>query len=109
MRRFFAVKKFMLPVLAAAMIAAGPAHALVNDPLTPSDRTLLTITGQIPLLGALERRDGRRAFQQQQQMYRDEDRRMNQVPVPRQEVPVMRQNCPLRVFGNNFVSNCQRN
>jgi hypothetical protein len=109
MRRFFAITKFMLSALAAAMISAGPAHALVNDPLTYSDRTLLTITGQIPLLGALERRDSRRAFQQQQQIYREQDRLMNQVPVPRPEVPVIQQKCPLRVFGNHFVSNCQRN
>jgi hypothetical protein len=99
----------MLPVLAAAMVMAGPAHALVTDPLTPIDRSLLVITGHTEELQLRERWERRRDFQQQQQYYREQDRIINQAPLPRAEVPMIRQNCPLRVFGNHFVSNCQRN
>lgn len=104
MRRLFAVMKLMLPVMAAAAIAASPVHALVNDPLTPSDRALLTLRGRVIDLQALERIERRRDFQQQQQYYRDLDRRTNQARPPRPEIPQVRQDCPLRVFGNNFIS-----
>jgi hypothetical protein len=99
----------MLLVLTAAMITTGPAHSLVTDPLTPSDRSLLAIQGRIIELQTRERWERRRDFQQQQQYYREQDRLRNQAPLPRSDVPVMRQRCPLRVFGNHYVSNCQRN
>jgi hypothetical protein len=107
MRPLFAVTKLVLLALAAAMIAAGPARASFNDPLTMSDRTLLTLQGRTIELQALERRDSRRAFQQQQQQYRDEDRRMNQAPSPRQELPQIRSNCKLRIFGNRWLDKCR--
>ena len=95
----------MLAALAAALLTVSPANALVTDPLTRSDRTLLQLRGRIIDLQALERIERRRDFQDQQQRYREDDRRMNQVPKPRPEVPRFQQNCQLRVFGYKRLNN----
>ena len=99
------MSNMLLLAFATAMIMASPAGAFVTDPLTPSERTLLQLRGRIGDLQTLERAQRRRDFQDQQQLYRDLDRRINQLPKPRPEVPRMQQNCQLRVFGYKRLDN----
>ena len=95
MKMLVAMSNVVLVALAAAMITASPAGAFVTDPLTPSERTLLQLRGRIGDLQTLERAQRRR----------DLDRRINQLPKPRPEVPRMQQNCQLRVFGYKRLDN----
>lgn len=55
----------------------------------------------------LRNREMRRAFQDQQQLLRDLDRQRFSAPQPRPNVPVMRGNCQVRVFGNQIVPSCR--
>ena len=104
MKPLCAMSNVLLLALATAMITPSPASAFVTDPLTRSDRALLQLRSILDLQ-TLERAERRRNFQDRQQYYRDLDRFINQLPKPRPEVPIMQQNCQLRVFGYKRLNN----
>jgi hypothetical protein len=92
--------------MAVTMALAGPCHAFSTDPLNRGERTRLLLEGRQVDLQALNRIQGRRDFQRQQQQFREQDRRLNK---PQQlEVPFIQQNCPQSVLGNGFLNSCRR-
>ena len=88
MKPLSTMSNMLLLAFATAMIMASPAGAFVTDPLTRSDRIYHQLRPPVGTLPTLERAERRRDYQYQQQRYREQDRRMNQVPRPRPEVPI---------------------
>ena len=58
-------------------------------------------------LNILESRERRRAYQEQQQRFRAEDRRTNNAARQRPEIPLMQGSCHVQVLGNKFLRNCR--
>ncbi|MEQ1939827.1 hypothetical protein ABMA46_16390 [Mesorhizobium sp. CN5-321] len=88
--------------VALALLSAQSADADILPPRTGS--STLNNAGQ---LRALENRIQRQQYQQQQQQYRDQDR--SAVPLNRQtpQVPVMKPNCQIRIYGNRTIRDCR--
>ena len=95
-------------VSAAMLIVAAPsasAQTYSTDPLTRAERNRVILNGQPGTLQSIDRVQGMRDFQRQQQQFREQDRPM--VQPQRQKVPRMKQqNCRPRLFGNKFLSAC---
>ncbi|WP_366663874.1 hypothetical protein [Mesorhizobium sp.] len=84
---------------AALLGAASYASAQV---VIPTDRNALIQHNE---LQALRNQLQRRQFQQQQQLYREQDRQI--VPKARPEVPIVKQNCQSRVIGTTISRVCR--
>lgn len=99
------------PIVAAALFAAAmafghvPARAL-EIPIGSGAQNLTGANLHIDLR-MLESRQQRQAYQDQQQLYRELDRRTNQAGRQRLEVPQMQGSCRLSGPGNNFLKRCR--
>ena len=101
-------KQFLVAALfAAAAMAFGhvPAHAL-EIPIGSGAQNLTGSNLNIDLQ-ILESRQRRQAYQDQQQLYRELDRRANQAGRQRLEVPQMQGSCRLSGPGNKFLKRCR--
>jgi hypothetical protein len=87
-------------VLAAAAVAA-PAQTYSTDPLNRVERSRIVAPGE---LQALDRIQGRRDFQRQQQQFREQDR--PRIEPQRLKIPRLKQSCQERLSGNKFVTTC---
>jgi hypothetical protein len=90
-------------VLVAAVIAA-PAQPYSTDPLNRAERSRVILNGAPGELQALDRIQGRRDFQRQQQQYREQDR--PRIEPQRLKVPRLQQGCQQRLTGNRLVTTC---
>ncbi|AZO61176.1 hypothetical protein EOA75_14285 [Mesorhizobium sp. M1A.F.Ca.IN.022.07.1.1] len=98
------------PRLSAALIAAalstaallGAASYASAQVVIPTDRNALIQHNE---LQALRNQLQRRQFQQQQQLYREQDRQI--VPKARPEVPIVKQNCQSQVIGTTISRVCR--
>lgn len=91
----------------AVSVAAGPvasAQTFSTDPLNRAQRNRIILHGAPGDVQAIDRIQGRRDFQRQQQQFREQDRPL--VQPQRLEVPRMKQNCRLRLFGSKLLSTC---
>jgi hypothetical protein len=92
-------------VLMSALLVAptlpGVAQPVAAQSVNPSANRLLQQNQQLQLRNSLQRQQ----YQQQQQIYRELDRRV--VPQPRPEVPVVRQSCPIQIVNNQIVRVCR--
>lgn len=87
-------------VLVAAAVAV-PAQPYSTDPLTRAERSRIVAPGE---LQALDRIQGRRDFQHQQQQFREQDR--PRIEPQRLKIPRLKQSCQERLAGNKFVTTC---
>lgn len=84
------------------MTQAVAAQAWSVEIVPPASGAAMQSAGD---LQALENRLQRQQFQQQQQQFRQEDRQI--APPQRPEVPAMRRNCQVQVYGNTYVTSCR--
>jgi hypothetical protein len=87
----------------AMVISASPALA-IDIPIGSGAN--LTRNTQIELQ-ILESRQRRREFQNLQQQFRAEDRRVNQAGRQRLEIPQMLGSCSVQVRGSKFLRTCR--
>lgn len=104
MPRLVRTTKAIVLAIAAATALAGSARAFSTDPLNRGERTRMIINGRQLDVQALDRIQGRRDFQRQQQQFREQDRPL--VRPQRLEVPRMKQSCRQRLFGTKFRTGC---
>jgi len=95
------LKKLIMTAAVACAFAATPSAV---DTAFAQTGTLQDNAGQ---LRALENRIQRQQYQQQQQQYRAQERSV--VPLNRQtpQVPVMKPNCQIRIYGNATIRDCR--
>jgi hypothetical protein len=91
----------MSMVVLAAAAAAAPAQTYSTDPLNRAERSRIVAPGE---LQALDRIQGRRDFQRQQQQFREQDR--PRIEPQRLKIPRLKQSCQERLSGNKFVTTC---
>lgn len=95
---------FLSMVVLFAAVVAVPAQTFSTDPLNRADRSRIVLNGAPGELQALDRIQGRRDFQRQQQQFREQDR--PRIEPQRLKVPRLKQSCQERVAGNKFVTTC---
>lgn len=97
------------PALMAAIVAlTAGAPAFAIDALDRADQTRIIQQGGAADLQALQNRLQRQQFQQQQQIFREQDRQAQPQQPPRVQVPrVGQNNCQTSGFGNSAVSGCR--
>lgn len=96
--------RFLTVLTAAALVAAslwGVASNASAQVVIPTNRDTLIQQNE---LQTLRNQLQRQQFQQQQQLYREQDRQ--NVPKPRPEVPVVKQNCRSQVIGTTISRVC---
>ena len=86
------------------IIGASPAFAI--DIPIGSGTSNLNRNSQIDLQ-ILESRERRLDFQNQQQEFRAEDRRLNQAGQVRLDIPRMQGSCTVQLRGNRFLRACR--
>lgn len=100
-----ALKTILLAAAVAAVAGSvASAQTFSTDPLNRAERNRIILYGAPGDVQAIDRIQGRRDFQRQQQQFREQDRPL--VRPQRLEVPRMKQNCRLRLFGSKFLSTC---
>lgn len=92
---------FLSLVVLIAAVVAVPAQTFSTDPLNRAERSRIIAPGE---LQALDRIQGRRDFQRQQQQFREQDR--PRIEPQRLKVPRLKQSCQERISGNKFVTTC---
>lgn len=92
---------FLSMVVLAAAAVAVPAQTFSTDPLNRAERSRIIAPGE---LQALDRIQGRRDFQRQQQQYREQDR--PRVEPQRLKIPRLQQGCQQRLTRNRLVTTC---
>lgn len=85
----------------AAVTLPGMEQSASAQAVNPSTNALIQQNQLQQLRDSLQRQQ----FQQQQQINREQDRRI--MPQPRPEVPVVRQACPIQIVGNQIVRVCR--
>jgi hypothetical protein len=75
-----------------------------QQPLTPAQRNDLWLRGTPAEIQAVERTERGRAFARQQQLNREIDRSAVGTAPMDLKVPLIKNKCMKRVFGNKFVS-----
>lgn len=85
-------------LLAAALLAIGPASAQQRPPVVQNPSEIIQ----------LQNRMQRQQFEQQQQLNRQIDRQqVTQPPVQRPQVPTFQQNCQTQMTSSGYVRNCR--
>jgi hypothetical protein len=84
--------------------AAPAVPSWSQQPLTPPQRNQLWLRGTPAEIQAVERTERGRAFQSQQQLNREIDRSVIGTAPMDLKVPVIKNKCMKRVFGNKFVA-----
>ena len=107
MRDLRFTRQFLAAALFAAAMVTGhiPAHA-IEIPIGSGAQNVTGANLHIDLQ-ILESRQRRQAYQDQQQLYRELDRRANQAGRQRLEVPQMQGSCRLSGPGNKFLKRCR--
>ena len=107
MRRYLQMMKLTLAGLLAATMLVGTTPALPIELQNGLDRSTLLREGRDVELRTLENRERRRAYQELQQLFREQDRHINGSRQPRLEILRLRKGCQVQVFGSNFLTNCR--
>ena len=102
--RMFALSALATLSAPATLISASPALAI--DIPIGSGASDLTRNNRIELQ-ILESRQQRRDFQNLQQQFRAEDRRVNQAGRQQLDVPQMQGSCSVQVRGSKFLRTCR--
>ena len=85
----------------AAVTPPGMEQSASAQAVNPNTNALIQQNQLQQLRDSLQRQQ----FQQQQQINREQDRRI--IPQPRHEVTVVRQACPIQIVGNQIVRVCR--
>ena len=88
-----------------AMLATGSLAFAIDIPIGSGAQNL-TRQSQIDLQ-ILESRERRRDYQNLQQQFRAEDRRVNQAGRERLEIPKMQGSCSVQLRGSKFLRTCR--
>ncbi|WP_245431884.1 hypothetical protein [Aminobacter aminovorans] len=91
----------------AGIVLAGAMQAHAIDLPGQPDRNQLAREGRINELQILQSRQGRIDFQAEQQRQREQDRQIVIPQVQRPDVPVMKSNCQIELFGNIYRRVCR--
>jgi hypothetical protein len=103
MDRHGKIAAFVLTGLAALLAPAGAASAIEIG--NPAGNTAIIGQMRDADLQALRNQIQRQQFQQQQQLNREQDRRV--APPPVLDVPKVKPTCQTQVFGNSYLTNCR--
>ena len=94
-------------LILAGIVLAGAMQAHAIDLPGQPDRNQLAREGRINELQILQSRQGRIDFQAEQQRLREQDRQIVIPQVQRPDVPVMKSNCQIELFGNIYRRVCR--
>lgn len=94
-------------LIVAGVLLAGAMQAHAIDLPGQPDKNQLAREGRINELQILQSQQGRADFQAEQQRLREQDRQIVVPQVRRPDVPVMKSNCQIELFGNIYRRVCR--
>ena len=102
--------RMAIVVLASAAAAAAwtsGAQAFSGAALESHNRARLAGEGRLLELHILDVQQRSLAFQERQQLHREQDRDATRYRPPQLEIPQMRRNCQMQPNGAHFLPNCR--
>ncbi|MDR7223668.1 hypothetical protein [Aminobacter aminovorans] len=94
-------------LIVASVLLAGAMQAHAIDLPGQPDKNQLAREGRINELQILQSQQGRADFQAEQQRLREQDRQIVIPQIQRPEIPVMKSNCQIELYGNIYRRVCR--